>query len=509
MADKPEIFLEIGAGFFRIPTTEVNYNITVIGGSSISSEKAVPPPPVPQFSTSSGETAGDGDDYYQAVTEDLYHDIGYLAKSLSSTLMDLPAEDRRQQRATLDEAGDKLESAKSQLQDIVTMTEKATMEIMDNVEKVQGGTGDVQSLLSDLKNHPAFAVSDNGDNAEDEDDGSVADSESLFIVELDALKGGIDAALTLLAEVNGAKEEVVEAEAPAPVTTKKRYLFDLDVIFQTLYELCTNETVKDHISGARERAADIFDPHRFLDEISEKAASYEADEDNYFNVPMSDVFQSLFAACNDKSIKNLLKKMDDGQSTIFLDQAIPLEVPEIEEVEDAPSDPVSEGEVQVEGDSRLDEVVSSLEKCKEALIRLPEVASKENSAAANCSVMSIDDQRDIFTKIESAFGVSTSITADVSKIIEVLSFQDLSGQQIMKILKLLSDFQVQLLAIVVSFGSQLKQKKENADITLEESKSLAQSDVDKYLSSISSTGDDAEAILDQDTVNNMLEEFGF
>ena len=91
----------------------------------------------------------------------------------------------------------------------------------------------------------------------------------------------------------------------------------------------------------------------------------------------------------------------------------------------------------------------------------------------------------------------------------MLSFQDLSGQQIMKILKLLSDFQVQLLAIVVSFGSQLKQKKENADITLEESKSLAQSDVDRYLSSISSAGDDAEAMLDQDTVNDMLEEFGF
>lgn len=503
MADKPEIFLEIGAGYFRIPTAEVNYNITIIGETAFSSGKVVSPSPV-AHSPSAG-TAGAGDDYYQMVSEDLYHDIGHLAKSLSSTIMEIPAEDRRQKRATLDEAGDKLESAKTQLRDIVAMTEKAAMEIMDNVEKVQGGTGDVQALLSELKNHPAFDLSDDEESAEQEGEG-----ESPFTVDLEALTGDIAAALHLLAEVKADQSKAVPGENAAPAPKKQRYLFALDVIFQTLYELCTNETVKEHISGAREKAGDIFDLAGFQDKISEKAVNYEADADNYFNVPMSDVFQALFAVCGDKGIKNLLKKMDSGQGTIFLDQAIPLEVPEIEEVEgEAPAAAAEPKTPSGNKDPRLDDVIQSLEKCQEIVARLPEAAKKSGQAAPAGSVMSIADQRDIFAKIEAAFGVSSAITMDVSKITEALSFQDLSGQQIMKILKLLSDFQIQLLAIVVSFGSQLKLKKDKADITLEESKSLAQNDVDKYLTTISGEGKEDDGMLDQATVNKMLEEFGF
>lgn len=501
MADKPEIFLEIGAGYFRIPTAEVNYNITIIGETAAPSGKAIFPQPVPQV-TPSASSAGDGGDYYQQVSEDLYHDIGHLAKSLSSTIMEIPAEDRRQQRATLDEAGDKLEHAKTQLRDIVAMTEKAAMEIMDNVEKVQDGTGDVQGLLSELKNHHAFAVHSSEELGETE-------TESSLTAEIETLHNDLSAALNILAEVKTAATQGAPAQAAAPAEKNQRYLFELDVIFQTLYELCTNETVKGHISGAREKAGEIFDLPGFQDKISAKASGYEADGDNYFNVPMSDVFQALFAACSDKSTKNLLKKMDSGQSTIFLDQAIPLEVPEVKEVEgDAPAINVETG-TQGGCDPRLAEVVKALEKCQAGLSRLPEAASKLGTATPAGSVMSLDDQRDIFAKIESAFGVSTAITADVSKITEALSFQDLSGQQIMKILKLLSDFQIQLLAIVVSFGSQLKQKRNNADISIEESKSLAQGDVDRYLSAIPGEGKTDDGMLDQETVNSMLEEFGF
>ncbi|PLX48688.1 MAG: chemotaxis protein CheZ [Desulfobulbaceae bacterium] len=505
MADKPEIFLEIGAGYFRIPTAEANYNITIIGeqaGASTVQTTA----PLPQDMATTGGGVGD-DDYYQAVSEDLYHDIGHLAKSLSATIMEIPAEDRRQQRATLDEAGDKLESAKTQLKDIVAMTEKAAMEIMDNVEKVQGGTGNVQELLSELKNHPAFGL--NGDEAPaTEEEGE--EQESPIEAEVEEIKADIEATLRLLHEVGTSAGQHEEADATAePAEKSKRYLFDLDVIFQTLYELCTNETVKEHISGAREKAAEIFDLDRFRDKISTKAVAYEADSDNYFNVPMSDVFQSLFAACSDKGVKNLLKKMDAGQSTIFLDQAIPLEVPEIEEIGGEEESPAAAQASAATVDPRLGEAITALEKVQQAVDHLPESASKNAAAAAGGSLMSLEDQREIFAKIEAAFSVSTAITADVSKITESLSFQDLSGQRIMKILKLLSDFQVQLLALVVSFGSQLKLKKKNVDISVEESKALAQEDVDKYLGSIAGEEQDAESMLDQQTVNKMLEDFGF
>lgn len=70
---------------------------------------------------------------------------------------------------------------------------------------------------------------------------------------------------------------------------------------------------------------------------------------------------------------------------------------------------------------------------------------------------------------------------------------------------------MQLLAIVVSFGSQLKSKERNADITPEESRRLAQEDVDRYLGEVTG-GEDKEEVegpLDQNSVNKMLEEFGF
>ncbi|MCJ7602836.1 MAG: protein phosphatase CheZ, partial [Desulfobulbaceae bacterium] len=124
------------------------------------------------------------------------------------------------------------------------------------------------------------------------------------------------------------------------------------------------------------------------------------------------------------------------------------------------------------------------------------------------STMTLEDQREIFKRIEDAFGSAANISSDVSKIAEALSFQDLSGQQIMKIIKLLSDFQIQLIALVVSFGSQLKHKEMNKDITVEECKKLAQEDVDSYINKLSGTSEEG-GTLDQSTVNKMLEEMGF
>ncbi len=500
MGNKPEVFLEIGAGFFRIPTSEINYNITVVdfgdaGGKAAQSATASS---VPQVNQGPAET---GDDFYEIISNDLYKDIGELAKNLSSTINAMPAEDRKMERATLDEAGDKIEGAKEQLRDIVEMTERATMEIMDSVESVQQESGSVKALLEELKSHAAFnhELADRDDESGDPsgENGSPLDTEVTSII------GRLDTVLSLVNELGSS---TAASQAPAPVIEKEsRYLFDLDIIFQTLYELCTNETVKDHITDAREKAQDLFDIEGFHDKISEKAVSYVADADNYFDVPMSDVFQSLFAVCKDKGVKNLLKKMDAGQSTIFLDQAIPLEVPEIVEVE-------IEGDAELPaqpsvGAEKIDEIVTFLAEVKEDLAKIPEMASQPPAGVDSCSAMTIADQQEIFKKIEAAFDVSAKISADVSKITEVLSFQDLSGQQILKIIKLLSDFQVQLLAIVVSFGSQLKHKTENDKLSVEESRQFAQEDVDKYIAGVPDGGEGT--MLDQDTVNNMLADFGF
>jgi chemotaxis regulatin CheY-phosphate phosphatase CheZ len=497
MGNKPEVFLEVGAGFLRIPTSEINYNITVIdsGGSSTipvpSAPVVVAPSPVPA-------AVAAGDDFYEVISNDLYRDIGALAKSLSSTITDIPAEDRKQERATLDEAGDKIEGAKAQLRDIVEMTEKAAMDIMDSVENVQGQSDTVKTLLAELKEHKAFNAEGAGEEVESESEQSPLDDE------VSRLSGNLDEVQTMLKGLGGDAEPKAEA---VPETKKiDRYLFDLDVIFQTLYELCTNETVKDHITDVRGKAGELFDVEAFQDKISVKAAKYEADSDNYFDVPMSDVFQSLFGVCSDKGTKNLLKKMDSGQGSIFLDQAIPVEAPEVAEVEvEVAGEPKAPSSSPVAID--IEPIAALLVEVQDGLSRVPDMAPAGGGAPATSSAMSESDKLEVFAKIEAAFDVSATITTDVSKITEILSFQDLSGQQILKIIKLLGDFQVQLLAIVVNFGSQLKYKTENADLSIEESKQFAQEDVDKYIAEVPQ--DPEVGTLDQDMVNSMLADFGF
>ncbi len=514
-SNKPEIYLEIGAGFFRIPTTEANYNITLLGGQETSVTRVVErvvekeKEQEPAFdetamsAVSQGLSAGVGDDFYREISSDIYRDIGNLAKSLSSTLMDIPAEDRLQKRVELDEAGDKIEDAKSQLRDVVEMTEKAAMRIMDKVEDVQIHTTGVKELLSSLRDHPAFAI----DSSMEQD--AVVEEESPIDPEVEALQAQISQALELVA---GMRSAAVEMPLPPPEVEKEkkiRYLFDLDVIFQTLYELCTNETVKEHITGARQKAGEIFVLDAFYETISPKAAEYQADTDNFYTVPMSDVFSSLAKACKDKGIGNLLKKMDAGQSSIFLDQTIPLEVPPTEEIEiEVKSDQQAQQAAPVEPDPRLEEIETLLAQSLGQLAELPG-KTKVVQQPTGSSPMTLEDQKQIFQRIEDAFAVASTISGDVSQITEALSFQDLSGQQIMKIIKLLSDFQVQLLALVVSFGSKLKYKEKNRNISLEESKKLAQGDVDNYIKRLTGSSKEEHGVLDQDTVNRMLEEMGF
>ncbi|MFA6464404.1 MAG: protein phosphatase CheZ, partial [Desulfurivibrionaceae bacterium] len=251
----------------------------------------------------------------------------------------------------------------------------------------------------------------------------------------------------------------------------------------------------------------------------EKIKNLAPDSDNFFTVPLSDVLDALLSACSDQKTKNLLKKMDINQGEIFLDQSLPLEVPPTEEIEEAV--PAAAPPVQPEAavsaplaaqgpDPRVAELGAMLAESLALAGELTESLEQIGSGQApGMSLMTIKDQNDIFQKIEDAFQVASSITDDISRITEALSFQDLSGQQILKIIKLLTDFQVQLLAIVVSFGSQLKMKEQNAGITVEESKRIAQEDVDKYLNSMTTGEVGGEGALDQDAVNDLLKGLGF
>lgn len=521
LINKSEINLEISSGFFRISTEDVVYNITVLDSPEsganrvvkkiVDQEMGTPESAVTELADLPSTSENyDEDDYYKQVSTHLYQDIGHLAKSLSSTMMDIPMEDRKLKRVELDEAGEKIEDAKSQLKDIVAMTEKATMEIMDHVEKVQEQTDDVKELLALLKNHDAFNLPGE-EEIDDEDTESGAHAE--LTEDIKNLQEKIAQANDIIKGMQKGGEAPAQqpAEAEKEIQKKIRYLFPIDTVFQTLYELCTNETVKGHISSAREQADSIFDKDVFVDDLTEKVSGLEADADNFYTIPLSDVLQAMLKACSDNKIQNLLKKMDANQTDIFLDQSLPLEVPPTEEVEvESETTDAPQTETEQAGDSRVAELAALMAgglSLADKLVK--DIANLGPMMRTDRSLMTLNDQHDIFEKIGRALEFSTRICDDVTKITEALSFQDLSGQQILKIIKLLSDFQIQLVAIVVSFGSQLKHKEVDANITAEESKRLAQDDVDKYLGSLTKEEVGGDGTLDQDSVNDLLEELGF
>lgn len=525
---KPEINLEVYSGFFRISTEEAVYNITVMdsreGGAIkvvekiVETEKSIAPPAEAALSglealEKASLESVEGDNYYKEVSRNIYHEIGQLAKSLSNTIIEIPAEDRKQKRAELDEAGEKIEDAKSQLKDIVAMTEEATMAIMDNVESVLSQTDGVRDLLSFLKTHQAFSnpIDENASSKEEGDTEKPQLAE--WVQDIQQKIRQAREMLTAMQEESGPGEGGGEEPAAAKKTI---YRFDLDTVFQTIYELCTNETVKGHISETRKKADTVFDKEKFQENLTERVASLEPDADNFLTVPLSDIFQSLLAVCSEKAITNLLKKMDSGQSTIFLDQSVPLELPPAEEVvgAEADSEPAQDGEEKGGGapEAQLGELDALLEGSLEGLDTLEQgvLTVEDNCACLSQSIMTSEDRGEIFSKIEIAFEDVSNISGEVSKILEALSFQDLSGQRILKIIKLLSDFQVHLLAIVVSFGSQLKLREKDAKITAEESKKLAQEEVDSYINMVTVPEEDTEEReLDQSAVNNMLENLGF
>jgi len=120
-------------------------------------------------------------------------------------------------------------------------------------------------------------------------------------------------------------------------------------------------------------------------------------------------------------------------------------------------------------------------------------------------------------KIKKTFSVLDRITTSLSRIMEALAFQDLTGQRLLQILKLLRQIQLQILTMVVAAGTKLKKKTEQRGITLEESGILAQDEIDRLMvtvtpassSSAAPSAAAGEQVLDQEAINELLTNMGF
>jgi chemotaxis regulatin CheY-phosphate phosphatase CheZ len=138
-----------------------------------------------------------------------------------------------------------------------------------------------------------------------------------------------------------------------------------------------------------------------------------------------------------------------------------------------------------------------------------------NRPAGSSTASSKEDQEKLIDAIESTDTLIKNIIINISRIFESLSFQDISGQQIKKILSVLSSVQVQLLSMLVTFGVKLKKKEAYESLAVREKEDLVHQEVDKMKSKVSDEVWEAEeegereGPLNQDAVDDLLAELGF
>ena len=537
----PEITLELTGGSLTIRTPQATYRVVVAGQPAQGPPQPLPPspphqalpdappPPPPPPPPPAQEAADDWDadldeefsgkpsssdeEFYRELSHDMYREVGRLARRLSMSIRDV--EQLEMGEMDLESAGRQLEHAKDELEDVVRMTEKATMRIMDLGEEIQQAISRARELTKKMEGEGGEGT----EGASPQELEEIAQGLRKRLEELGSFLEGLGGEeLKSLAEKAKAVAEGLK-KAPAgpsaqPSQPSKRYSFPLDVVFQTVYELCTNDAVKKHIKAmwdAKDKAFDAAVVEQMLNEI----APDEPDADNFLNIDLKGVLKALFKATKSERFQQILKKMAATSDQIFLDQTLPLEaIP-------ASDQPQPQAQEESPGpDPKLLEQAEALVKELEQLVAKssppvdPREISKEieklleaAKAAQEAGAGAVDPQ-----VLKELGETLDQIYKSVTSIIESLSFQDLSGQAIYRIVRLLTDFQVQLLAMVVSFGSKLKAKETMAEITPEETEKLAQQEVDKVLAQVKAKeeGEEGEpAKLDQEAVNKLLESLGF
>jgi len=155
--------------------------------------------------------------------------------------------------------------------------------------------------------------------------------------------------------------------------------------------------------------------------------------------------------------------------------------------------------------SAIDAQVAELEK---EYKRQCESSDKYMVVDESYSMVRKEDHDRLIAALESSDHVIQCIISNISRILESLSFQDLSGQRIIKIVDLLSNVQIQLLSILVSSGVKLRRLREGREI----GKGSAEAEVDELMLRfiVDSTKDGAgKTVLDQGAIDSLLADLGF
>ncbi|MGL4208388.1 MAG: protein phosphatase CheZ [Candidatus Adiutrix sp.] len=551
----PVIAFELGVGEFRIVTPEAVYQIKVcpdlveairLNDAEIAHEDHIP--------------MDSGHGFYKELSEELFDKVGQLARQLSVSVENLPGQLSPHDLGATDQ---KLENAKGQLEEIVKITEQASMTIMDTADHIQSDMEQLKNQLNVLQQLNLMTANEplpneqildqaplSPENISETINPETLSPETLSPEHAPASKSSLPDFLDKLAQLSNlinnfempkgtsGPESSPLAVTPPPaldsLTMVETTEFNVDVVFQTLYELCTNESVKDHIKLMRENRSEAFNEIEIAEKLSELSVNVE-NEDGFFNFPIPAILKTLYGAASSDDYKATLKKMNQTAASIFLDSVLPIEG-EIKEIAVPTEVPPPAPNLNVEtpmAEQSASEAIAlapNFQLAKELIYALEQ-------SAANLAPTAIDpapkklppltadspyttilkqDQNTIIETVTLTHTLIQQTETHLTRILESLSFQDLSGQRIMKVVSLIGDIQKQLLAILISFDTKIKVHLENTveEIEPEQANKMAQDEVDKAMEKVSVhpselLGPGAESSLDQGAVNDLLAQLGF
>ncbi len=550
----PEVSLELSHGQFRLLVDGIALNIVVKpapGGNPLP-DSPLAADLAPRGLLPETELDQESAAYYKEISQEMYCALGRLAKELNVSLQDLSLSDLMQ--ADEGSPGEQFEQAQMQLSDVIQMTEKATLNILDSIDEIREDCQEVQSSLDELMQidiSPPSAADDGPGNLSQLVAFCQAARQVLpeLVVTGEAIQAGLEDMEVPAPAPAGSAPEAAPPEPEAP----RHVDFSPAVILQTIYEFCTNETVKKHLKTVLLKNQDALDADQVnqgLNDLSQTLAV----EDNFLNFPVDQVLKILATACREEQGRVLLEKMAASSGKIFLDMVLPMEIPAGDgPPADADAPPAPEAGAADDGilsqddinsllgqvsapdpaplpDSPAPDASSPLGHLQEAmgdhLHRLRQLASQVQDLMIQSGDIldpgqfkTIETQE--YDRVVAAAQHSQKriqrIAATLSRIIEALAFQDLSGQRLLKVSKMLRQLQIQLLTMLVGYGVKLKKKDEDQHLTVAESDALAQDEVDRLISTMApaavQTGDplaiDEGQPLNQTAVNDLLASLGF
>jgi len=485
MQEEKRIELTLGqdSGEFRLIVNGIAIAIHLTGqpsrSTAVPSQPSLPGPEgmvSPEDPKVGGKPLSAELDHYRQISREIYEGLGKLAKDINISIQDLNLEEIV--KSSTSSPGDHLNQAKNQVTDVLLMTEKATMNIMDLVEAIREDCQVVQKHLSELA---ALETAETGEDP---------DSEGME-------KEYLDKWSRLLAQAEDLNQLLRAPAAPPDSPLTSSVHIPLSDVLQIVLEFCANETVKQHLKAVQAKQDAIFKVAEAERALSLMAAE-APQEEGFFQLPVEPLLNLLKSHCIDERVKELFTKMGASVGKLFPVSALPLEgqgVPEVDFPEVAAETLLSP------------EVAAKWEEFHQMLKGLSPTSGSffGKGSGAEKGRQATEIIQEVQTSVD-------RITGSLSRIIEALCFQDLSGQRLLKILNLLRQVQVQILALLVMAGQRFQWDQDGEGFMPHQQ---AREELDRLLQhNISSSGNGSappskDQPLDQDAINEILTSMGF